>query len=552
MDTLEEQELGITAHGYLASPISDNIREMEDGTLVIESCPVARTGWMQYACKDLPQEAARKLGVDVSNPSASIDLYRAPQDVFAPEFLASLNGRPICENHPPDFVTPDTFSKYAQGHMQNVHKGDEPLENGEWPIVADLIISAEPLISKVLNKELRELSLGYDYSIKRVGEQIRQVGMMGNHLAVVSSGRAGDEVRINDAAPVQVQSRAAPSEAEATEPPGPGARLAAQTVHASITKKEKPKVKNNWKHIFGLGLRAKAADADTDPEELAELAMDIGKRGMDAEEEEDEPIKDRKAKDKRKAKDLEEDPVDEDHEPAMDGKRRAMHDALDSLIDGGGMPMGDKRVKDEDLAELGDMLKQFFGQEAKEPEHAAADEEEMEPEVVDADPAELEELLGAGEEPDAEDTVEPDPGEVIEPSGEESLAEDDEAEMGECAHCGEATDAVNCPKCGCTDRKAKDKAKAADAAAGVKSTLKYLRPFIARSNDAAAKAAWNNAMALTTRSSRSTTGSYGAFANSARARDSKRTGSAPPAVRAEEANTKLQSVYDQLREKGGK
>ena len=62
MDTLEEQELGITAHGYLASPISDNIREMEDGTLVIESCPVARTGWMQYACKDLPQEAARKLG----------------------------------------------------------------------------------------------------------------------------------------------------------------------------------------------------------------------------------------------------------------------------------------------------------------------------------------------------------------------------------------------------------------------------------------------------------------------------------------------------------
>ncbi len=59
-------------------------------------------------------------------------------------------------------------------------------------------------------------------------------------------------------------------------------------------------------------------------------------------------------------------------------------------------------------------------------------------------------------------------------------------------------------------------------------------------------------MALTTRSSKATTSSYGAFANSARARDSKRTGSAPPAVAAAEANTKLQSVYDQLREKGGK
>ena len=553
---METQELGITAHGYLASPISDNIREMEDGTLVIESCPVARTGWMQYAIRDLPQEAARKLGVDVSNPSASIDLYRSPQDVFAPEFLASLNGRPICENHPPDFVTPETFSKYAQGHMQNVRKGDEPLENGEWPIVADLIISAEPLVSKVLNKELRELSLGYDYSIKRVGEQIRQVGMMGNHLAVVSSGRAGDEVRINDAAPAnQASTRAAPSETEAIKPPGPGTRLVAQTVNASTTKKEKPKVKNNWKHIFGLGLRAKAADADTDPEELAELALDIGKRGMDAEEEEvEEPIKDRKAKDRKKAKDLEEDPIDEDREPAMDRRREAMHDALDKLMEGN-ESASDRKATDEDLNELGDMLKEFFGQESKEPEHKADDVvEEEEPEVVDADPAELEELLGAGEEPDAEDAVEADPGEVIEPSGEEALVEDDaeEAEMGECAHCGEATDAANCPKCGCKDRKAKDKAKAADAAAGVKSTLKYLRPFIARSNDAAAKAAWNNAMALTTRSSKATTSSYGAFANSARARDSKRTGSAPPAVRAEEANTKLQSVYDQLREKGGK
>jgi hypothetical protein len=555
---LEEQELGITAHGYLASPISDNIREMEDGTLVIESCPIARTGWMTYAVRDLPQEAARRLGVDVSNPSANIDLYRAPQDVFAPEFLASLNGRPITENHPPDFVTPDTFSKYALGHIQNVRKGDEPLDNGDWPIVADLIISGEPLVSKVLNKQLRELSLGYDYAIKRAGDQIRQVGMMGNHLAVVPQGRAGDEVRINDAAPAnQVSStRAAPSEPEAS-PPGPGARLAAQTVNASPTKKEKPKVKNNWKHIFGLGLRAKAADADTDPEELAELALDIGKHGRDSEVDEEEElaedrrVKDRKAKDRKKAKDLEEDPTDYDHEPAMDRKRRAMHDALDKLIDGE-HPADDKRVKDEDLNELGDMLKEFFGQEAKEPEHQVADNFEEEPEAVDADPAELEELLGAGEEPDAEDAVEPDPGEEILESGEEALVEDG-VEEGECAHCGEVTDAANCPKCGCTDRKpVKDKARAADAAVGVRATLKYLRPFIARSNDSALKAAFNTTLGMTSRTSRASTGSYGAFANSARARDSKRIGTASPVAAAAEANTKLQSVYDQLHEKGGK
>ena len=553
----EEQELGITAHGYLASPISDNIREMEDGTLVVESCPIARTGWMTYAVRDLPQEAARRLGVDVSNPSANIDLYRAPQDVFAPEFLASLNGRPVTENHPPDFVTPDTFSKYALGHIQNVRKGDEPLDNGDWPIVADLIISGEPLVSKVLSKQLRELSLGYDYAVKRVGEQIRQVGMMGNHLAVVPQGRAGDEVRINDAAPTQVLTvspRAAPSEPEATKPPGPGARLAAQTVNATPTKKEKPKVKNNLLHILGLGLRAKAADADTDPEELAKLAVDIGKHGgKDSEEEEEELsaedrcARDRKARDRKKARDLEEDSTDYDHEPVFDRKKRAMHDALDKLIDGG----YDKHADDEDLNELGDMLKEFFGQEAKEPEHQVADVEE-EPEAVDADPAELEELLGKGEEPDAEDGIEPDPGEEVLESGEEALVEDG-VEEGECAHCGEVTDAVNCPSCGCKDRKpVKDKARAADAAVGVKATLKYLRPFIARSNDAALKVAFNTTLGMTTRTSRAGSGGYGAFANSARARDSKRIGSSSPIAAAEAANTKLQSVYDQLHEKGGK
>jgi hypothetical protein len=162
--------------------------------------------------------------------------------------------------------------------------------------------------------------------------------------------------------------------------------------------------------------------------------------------------------------------------------------------------------------------------------------------------------LGAGEEPDAEDAVEADPGEELEPSGEESLVEDEEPEAleaAECAHCGEATDAVNCPKCGCTDRrtKAKDRARAADGAAAV---LRMLKPAIARSNDAAIKSAWNRAAGSVNRHSRATTGSYSAFAGSARARDSKRTGSAPPAVRAEEANTKLQAVYDQLHEKGGK
>src|SRR5580658_8711591 len=93
-----------TAHGYLVSPLSENISETPEGFLVVVGCPVARTGWQEYLVKDLPQQSAEELGVDMSNPGATIDLYRPPGEVFAPDFLASLNGKPITDGHPPEFV----------------------------------------------------------------------------------------------------------------------------------------------------------------------------------------------------------------------------------------------------------------------------------------------------------------------------------------------------------------------------------------------------------------------------------------------------------------
>ena len=45
---------------------ADNIHEKEDGTLIVENCPIARTGWQTYAIRDLPQQAAKELGIDVS------------------------------------------------------------------------------------------------------------------------------------------------------------------------------------------------------------------------------------------------------------------------------------------------------------------------------------------------------------------------------------------------------------------------------------------------------------------------------------------------------
>ena len=310
------------AKGYFASKISENLLETPEGYLVAPGCVIARDGWQTYQTSDLPQEAAKDLGVDVSNPSASIDLYRDPSDVFKASALASGEGKPICDQHPPDFVSPENFTEYARGHIQNVRKGTEPLESGDWPMLADLVITAEPLLSKVKNKILREISLGYDYSIRRDGDKICQSDIVINHCAIVPKGRAGHEARIEDAAgsvkcttdKVCMCNDSAPklndAAPERASPP-PAGEQGVKATNATATKKEKLKVKNNLLHILGLGLKAKANDADTDPEELAQAAKDIGEK-MSTESD------DRRARDKRRGRDEFEGDPDIDSPPDYD------------------------------------------------------------------------------------------------------------------------------------------------------------------------------------------------------------------------------------------
>lgn len=527
------------ARGYFATLIGDTLQEMPDGTLVAPGCVIARTGSQVYQVKDLPQEAAAEFGVDTSNPNANITLWRSPEEVFHPDTVRSFEARPLTDNHPPDFVDPSNFTEYARGHIQNVRKGTEPLESGEWPLLADLIIAAEPLLSKVKTGQLRELSCGYDYSIRQgEGEdegKIFQCDIIGNHLAVVPKGRAGSEARINDAAPASLEeevSHAPPTDVapERASPPPLAVQEAHDVENKNVAvsreadpepKKEKSIVKNWRDHIFGLGLRAKAADAETSPEELAEAAKAVGESTAPPA---DDKAKDKKGKDSH-GKD-ESDPAikaepDDDHEDDIPGEdRKKAHDALDRMLDRAKDKKGkDARGKDTDLEALKELLGEFLSEEEEEPTHASEDN-------VEADPSELDNVLSADAEPPIaeEDDSESDPGEVVVETGEEELepGAEDEAEMGECAHCGTAHDAESCPECGCRDRKADDKKHMGDrarAADGVRAVLKMLKPVVARSNDTAVKKAFNTAINSYNSRSTPSSGSYGKFARNAAARD---------------------------------
>lgn len=173
----------IAYYGYTISP---NQMETVEGFLICRNVPIARTGEMEYLESELKLEG---------DSSKVVKVYRSPKEVFSEEALSSFEGKPVTEEHPPDLLTPDTYSIYAKGHAQNVRRGE-----GKWKehVVADLHIQDESLI-KAIQEGKREISCGYECSYTDNGDgSYSQHHIRGNHIAVVMRGRAGKQVAILD------------------------------------------------------------------------------------------------------------------------------------------------------------------------------------------------------------------------------------------------------------------------------------------------------------------------------------------------------------------
>ena len=173
---------------YYGNRLSENISRREpEGYLLCLNVPVARTGTQDY----LPEE----LGL-ASGPGF-ISVYRPEEEVFAPETIASFEGMPVTNDHPPDGVDVDNIRRLQMGHAHNIRRG-----TGEESdlLLADLIITDEHLIEAILNGK-REISCGYTYELSEENGQYIQRKIRGNHVAVVDAGRAGHRVSIKDRKP---------------------------------------------------------------------------------------------------------------------------------------------------------------------------------------------------------------------------------------------------------------------------------------------------------------------------------------------------------------
>lgn len=172
---------------YFGSRISDHILKTPEGFLICKDVPIARTGTQQYR------------GCEFGGPVADgiYNVQRPEAEVFDRAAVASFEGKPVCDEHPEEDVTPDNYGRYMKGVCRDVRRGDGDLSNC---LVADLVIYDADLINKI-EAGKREISCGYDCLWNPTSDSsYDQMEIRGNHVAVVDRGRAGHKVAIRDTA----------------------------------------------------------------------------------------------------------------------------------------------------------------------------------------------------------------------------------------------------------------------------------------------------------------------------------------------------------------
>lgn len=178
---------------YTAEVLGPTRERTPEGFLICYDVPVARTGEMIYG----PGETPIQVGAD-----GRVKIQRDAKEVFAPKSMASLNGKPVTDDHPPVDVDPDNWRFYTRGVVVNPRRGEGTLADC---LVADMIIfDADTIRDIELGKV--EVSCGYnpDYVefLDAKGDAVpgkgEQANIIYNHLALVDRGRCGAKCSIGD------------------------------------------------------------------------------------------------------------------------------------------------------------------------------------------------------------------------------------------------------------------------------------------------------------------------------------------------------------------
>lgn len=175
---------------FVKTRLSENISVTPEGFLLCRNVPLTHTGSLRYMKGEHPFDV-----------DGEVVMKRDPAELFSPATMASFEGKDLTIQHPEDFVDPDNYQELTNGVLFNIRKSSEKMEvEGESVevLLGDILVKAKEAITQV-NDGVREVSLGYDAFWELINDsEGRHTKIIGNHIALVSSGRAGIECRIND------------------------------------------------------------------------------------------------------------------------------------------------------------------------------------------------------------------------------------------------------------------------------------------------------------------------------------------------------------------
>lgn len=180
---------------YVTEFLSDNIAETPEGYLLCQNVPITRTGEFLYKGNELLGEDSMPL----VKPSSDgiVRILRNENNVFDEGTIRSFEGKPFTLDHPGGFVDPENWQELTHGIVHNVRRGND---NQHDLLLADILVTTEDAI-KLIKAGQRELSCGYDAEYQDLGSGIgEQTNIIGNHVALVSKGRAGTRCAIQDKA----------------------------------------------------------------------------------------------------------------------------------------------------------------------------------------------------------------------------------------------------------------------------------------------------------------------------------------------------------------
>jgi hypothetical protein len=160
-----------------------------EGFLVCRDVPISRIGTLLYGEHEL-QGLEGQAGV--------IHVERLAEDVFADHSIASYTGKPVIVTHSGGVIAPENFRDHMVGTVMNPRRGTDDDSN---VILADLMIYDADTIQDILDKVGYQVSAGYNAEYEQLAPgRARQYEIIGNHVALVSSGRCGPRCSIGDEA----------------------------------------------------------------------------------------------------------------------------------------------------------------------------------------------------------------------------------------------------------------------------------------------------------------------------------------------------------------